>query len=70
MSYDWNNDDWTIPLQILASRTVKIGKTPVNFEIELDYYVDQPDAFGPEAMIAVNITPVVPNIINNWIRGL
>jgi hypothetical protein len=69
MSYDWNNDDWTIPLQILVSRTVKIGKTPVNFEIEMDYYVDQPNAFGPEAMIALNITPVVPNIINSWIRG-
>jgi hypothetical protein len=70
MSYDWNNDEWTVPLQLLASRTIKIGSIPVNFEIELDYYVNQPDAFGPEAMLALNITPVVPNIINNWIRGL
>ena len=70
ISYDWKNEEWTVPLQLLASRTVKIGKTPVNFEIELDYYVKQPDAFGPEAMLALNITPVVPNIINNWIRGL
>jgi len=35
----------------------------------MNYYVDQPSAFGPQWMIGLNITPVVPNFINNWIRG-
>jgi hypothetical protein len=69
MSYDWRGDEWTVPLNLLVSRTVNVGSTPVNFEFELNYYVDQADAFGPQWMIALNITPVVPNIINRWIRG-
>ena len=69
MSYDWKGEEWTIPLNLQVSKTVKLGKTPVNFEVELNYYVEQPDAFGPEWMVALNITPVVPNFINSWIRG-
>jgi hypothetical protein len=69
MNYDWQAKQWTVPLNLLVSRTIKIGKTPVNFEVEVNYYVDQPDAFGPEWMVALNITPVVPNFINSWIRG-
>jgi len=52
-----------------VSKTVKWGNTPVKLELELNYYVEQPDAFGPEWMVGLNITPVVPNFINNWIRG-
>jgi hypothetical protein len=69
MSYDWKGEQWTVPLNLTVSKTTRIGKTPVNFEVEVNYYVDQPDAFGPEWMIALNITPIVPNVINNWIRG-
>jgi len=36
----------------------------------LNYYVARPDAFGPQWMIGVNITPVVPNVIDQWIKGL
>jgi hypothetical protein len=69
MTYDWITDDWTIPLQLDVSKTVKWGNTPVKLELEINYYVEQPDPFGPEWMIGFNITPVVPNFINNWIRG-
>ncbi|MGD2019735.1 MAG: hypothetical protein PVJ30_04975 [Thiohalocapsa sp.] len=69
MSYDWKAEQWTVPVNLTVNKTTRIGKTPVNFEVEINYYVDQPDAFGPEWMIALNITPIVPNVINNWIRG-
>ena len=69
MEYDWINDDWTIPLNLTVSKTVSWGKLPVKIELEVNYYVDQPDAFGQEWMVGLNITPVVPNFINNWIRG-
>jgi len=70
MNYDWKSHDWTIPLQLVAGKTVKFGNMPVKLELELNYYVEQPDAFGPEWMISLNITPVVPNIIDRWIKGL
>ena len=69
MKYDWENDDWTIPLNLTVSKTLAWGKTPIKVELEVNYFVDQPDAFGEEWMVGLNITPVVPNFINNWIRG-
>jgi hypothetical protein len=70
MFYDWKGQEWTAPLNLQVSKTVKVGNTPVNFELEVDYYFAQPDAFGPKWMVALNVTPVVNNIINKWIRGL
>jgi len=69
MAYDWKGEEWTIPLNLTVSKTVKWGSTPVKIELDANYYVEQPDAFGPEWMVGLNITPVVPNFINNWIRG-
>jgi len=69
MAYDWVNGEWTIPVNLTVSKTLAWGKTPIKLELEMNYYVEQPDAFGPEWMVGLNITPVVPNFINNWIRG-
>lgn len=68
MSYDWKSEEWTIPLNLGASRTVMFGTTPVKLELEVNYYVEQPDLFGPETMISFNITPVVPNFIDSWVK--
>jgi len=68
-SYDWVNDQWTLPLQFVASKTMRMGSTPVKLEFEINYYVQQPDEFGPHWMLGINITPVVNNFINSWIRG-
>jgi len=38
-------------------------------ELEVNYYVAQPDPFGPEWMVGFNIGPVVPNIFDKWIKG-
>jgi len=70
MDYDWEGEEWTIPLNLTASKTLKWGNTPVKLELDLNYYVEQPDAFGPDWMVGINITPVVPNFINSWVRGL
>lgn len=70
MSYDWKGKEWTVPLNLTVSKTVILGKTPFKFDLDLNYYVHQPDAFGPDWMIGLNITPIVPNFIANWIKGL
>lgn len=69
MNYDWESEQWTIPLSLSASKTVKIGNTPTKIELEVNYYVEQPDAFGPKWMVSLNFTPVVNNFINDWVRG-
>jgi len=68
MNYNWESEDWTIPLNLVVSKTTHFGNTPLKIELEFNYYVEQPDAFGPEWMIGLNITPVVPNFIERWIR--
>lgn len=69
MNHDWVAEEWTIPLNLSVSKTLKYGNTPVKVGLELNYYVQQPDAFGPQWMVGLNITPVVPNFIDKAIRG-
>jgi len=73
MSYNWQEDSpgdrWTIPLNLFISKTILIDKLPIKIDLDLNYYVEQPKAFGPEWMVGINITPIVPNFIDRWIRG-
>lgn len=69
ITYDWTSDQWTVPINVQLAKTVQIGKLPVRFQLEADYYVARNNAFADEWLIGLNVTPVVPNFINNWIRG-
>jgi len=69
LTYDWESEEWTIPLHLTVSRTVILGSRPLKLELELNYYIKQPDAFGPQWMVSFNITPIVSNFIDRWIRG-
>jgi len=66
--YDWKADQWTAPLNVNIAKTVIIDKTPWQFEIEVNYYFEKPDAFGPDWMISLNITPVVHNFIEDLFK--
>jgi hypothetical protein len=59
--YNWESSEWTIPVNLFVAKTVILGKTPWKFQLETNYYVEQPDAFGPQWMIGFNISPVVKN---------
>lgn len=69
MNYNWDINEWSIPLNLTIGKTLKMGQTPVKLEFEINYYVKQYDAFGPEWMIGFNVTPVVDNFIERWIKG-
>ena len=69
ITYDWHSDQWTVPLNLTVGKTVMFGETPVKIELEVNYYLDKPDAFGSEWMVGFNITPVVSNFVEKWIRG-
>ncbi len=70
LDYDWAASEWSIPLQVAASRTTRLGDLPIKLEVELNYYVARPDVFAPEWLLGLNITPVVPNVFDTWIQGL
>lgn len=68
MNYDWKYEQWTVPLNIGVGKTVILNGTPWKFQVEVDYYVEKPDAFGPEWMVSINIIPVVENKLANWFK--
>lgn len=68
-AYDWETDQWTVPLQVNITKTTLLNNRPWKFELEVAYYVAQADAFGPEWSLSFNVTPVVNNFIENMIRG-
>ncbi len=64
ITYDWNADsgqEWTVPLGIGLAKTVILGTTPVKMQAQLFYYLEQPDAFGPEWGFKLSVSPVVKN---------
>lgn len=61
LQYNWETGDWTIPLNLAFSQTVISGGMPIKYALSFDYYIEQPDAFGPDFMFRFTITPVVKN---------
>jgi hypothetical protein len=66
MVYDEENSQWTVPLNLQVGKTVILGGRPWKFGVEVNYYVEQADAFGPDWMIGFNFGPVVENIFAGW----
>lgn len=61
IAYDWESEQWTVPLQVNAGKTVVWNGRPWKLSAEVNYYVEKADGFGPEWMIGFNIAPVVKN---------
>ena len=59
-TYDWENENWTVPVAVLASKVMAIGKQPVSVGGGIRYYIESPDS-GPEGLaFRVFITLLFP----------
>lgn len=58
-SYDWESEQWTIPVNAQISKLVRIGKQPVQFFGGLRWYPEAPDG-GPEWGIRFGCTFLFP----------
>ena len=64
-SYNWEADSdqaWTVPIGVGLAKTTAVGKTPVKFQFQVQYFLEQPDSFGPQWLFKFSVTPVVKNI--------
>jgi hypothetical protein len=65
ITYDWKAEDsdqaLTVPVGVGLAKTTKLGSKPWKFQGQVQYYVEQPDAFGPEWLFKLTITPVIKN---------
>jgi hypothetical protein len=46
-TYDWHNEQWTVPLNFMVQQLMKWGKQPVALTVGGRYYADKPEG-GPD----------------------
>jgi hypothetical protein len=46
-TYDWENEQWSVPINAVVGQVVKIGRRPVQFSVGARYWAKAPEA-GPE----------------------
>jgi hypothetical protein len=68
LSYDWENEEATIPINLTLRNVMKIGNVPMQISGQFDYFVDNNDVFGQEMAFTINLTPIVPNFIYNALK--
>lgn len=58
-TYDWSNDQWTVPLNFQVSQLFKVGNQPLQAFVGARYYAEKPDN-GPEWGIRFGLTFLFP----------
>ena len=58
-SYDWNSEQWTVPINASVSKLTSIGDQKVSFQLGGRYFADAPDG-GPDWGIRFNVTFLFP----------
>ena len=58
-TYDWQNNQWTVPFNLSVAQLLKIGKQPVQFQIGGRYYAEKP-AGGPDWGLRFTVTFLFP----------
>ncbi|MCD2185068.1 transporter [Rhizobium sp. GN54] len=48
-TYDWEGDQWSVPVNVMVGKLVKFDRQPVSFTAGLRYWADAPEN-GPEGL--------------------
>lgn len=59
-TYDWQGNQWTVPINATVSQLMKFGDQPVSLVAGVRYYAEKPDG-GPEWGLRLGITFLFPN---------
>jgi hypothetical protein len=46
-TYDWENEEWSVPLNFTVAKLVKFGEQPVSFTVGARYWAEAPET-GPD----------------------
>ena len=46
-TYDWESEEWSVPINLTVAQMLRIGKLPVQIALAARYWVDTPET-GPE----------------------
>ena len=57
--YDWENSQWTVPINVSIGQMFKIGKQPISLELGYRYYAEKPEG-GPDWGLRVFVKFLFP----------
>ncbi len=61
-TYDWQGNDWSVPVNLMVTQVFKIGKQPMSIQLGARYWADTPEDAGPKGWGArLAYTLVFPN---------
>ena len=58
-TYDWENHQWTVPLNLSVSQLLKVSKQPISRAIGFKYYADGPSG-GPDWGLRFTVSFLFP----------
>lgn len=58
-TYDWENHEWTVPINFTVSQMLKIGGRPIQLQVGPGFYADRPDG-GPDWGLRFAVTFLFP----------
>ncbi len=47
-TYNWESNDWSVPINLAVTQVFKIGKQIQSLQVGASYYADTPEGVGPE----------------------
>lgn len=58
-SRDWERDQWTVPVNVVASQFIRVGRQPVQLTLGARYYAERPEG-GPDWGLRFMVTFLFP----------
>ena len=58
-SYDWENSQWTVPINVTVAQLLKLGPLPIQLQLGYRYYAERPIG-GPGWGIRFTFTFLFP----------
>ncbi len=58
-TFDWETSQWTVPINLMVSQILKIGKQPVSIQLGGRYYAEGPSG-APDWGVRLNFTLLFP----------
>ena len=58
-TYDWEAEQWTVPINLTVSQLLKLGKQPISLQLGGRYYAEKPDG-GPDWGLRFTVTFLFP----------
>ena len=64
-----SGNQWNVPVGLLVTKTTKVGKLHVKFQLGAEYSVVSQDTFGKRFLLKLAVIPVIPSLIKKPIFG-